>query len=278
MVLAHILETSSALRKQIQQHVTKASKKLGPADIEAVSRGYWPLLAHFSLSNLSLDNAAFANLASMPQQQLQSLDLWRVSWPASHFTCAFLGPSLTSLRLTHSKLEPSSLLHLAAADLPLLESLDLSNSLSSSEAMSYLSQASWPNLKMLNLSHNDLGNAGICSLAGAQWPLLEDLRLSETGFDGKIIDKLFSGNWPRLLRLNISNNHFTNGSPEPNAEPAWPLMQHLNMSATIPFVGTLPQLFKVKWSQLQSVDLHGNRLPIAAVKPWYKQDGTMSVL
>ena len=100
----------------------------------------------------------------MPQQQLQSLDLWRVSWPDSHFTCAFLGPSLTSLRLTHSKLEPSSLLHLAAADLPLLESLDLSNNILRSEAMSHLNQASWPNLRTLNLSHNHLANAGISLL------------------------------------------------------------------------------------------------------------------
>lgn len=109
--------------------------------------------------------------------------------------------------------------------------------------------------------------ASVC-LADAQWPLLENLGICKTGFDGSVAPKLFDGKWPCLLLLDISRNDFTWKSAELSEEPAWPLMKHLKVSGCglVPAPGQLLHVTKVKWSQLQSVDLQENRLRIEGVR------------
>ena len=90
------------------------------------------------------------------------------------------------------------------------------------------------------------------------------------------MEKLFAGRWPHLLRVTISRNSLRYGCAELEEEPAWPLMTHLNMGqcGLQPESAALLQVVKIKWSQLQFIDLHKNPLQVEGFRnlftaPWH---------
>ena len=121
--LANLLTTSSALRHQIHQHITKIFTDSGKADAAKILSGSWPRLAHLSVQRSGETCEDITVLGNSTVLQLQSLafthsrldSLLMATLMQSNFAM------LKSLRLVRNELDSSSLLYLVTADLPVLE-------------------------------------------------------------------------------------------------------------------------------------------------------------
>lgn len=136
--LQSILATSSALRQQVHQHVTKvtAGQRQPQQDLAVLVKGYWPCLVHVcSCGNapkccVQIPNAeSWMAQPSQLHNQLQSID-FNYSQMTSRSVLVLLTASfrqLLSLRLMSCKLETQCPQALSMSQLPSLQTLDLSD-------------------------------------------------------------------------------------------------------------------------------------------------------
>ena len=261
IALAQLLASCVSLRKYVHEHVTKISRAMDCHDVRVLTTGFWPHLTHLELKYCkTLNVQSVFHLAKATHFQLQILNL-----SYSNIESCLAGvllslpyPDLKSLYLAGNNLI-TSMTHLADARLPLLEKLHLQDSKLGTQSMAALSKGSWLKLKTLTLAGNSINTLGIQYLAGAHWPQLEAINLNVTDLDGSAMVMLVCCKWPclQILGLNQTRLHRIGELPESSQCSS---LKHLHLNASNLTDGSLRQLSKPRWSQLETLDLSNNGL------------------
>ena len=263
--LQNVLATSSALRQQVHQHVTKAfiGQQQPQQDWAILVKGHWPRLVHvrsyWNAPKCWAEMPEAVSLLAHPTQlhsQLQSID-FSFSQTTSRSVAALLSApfkGLLSLHLRSCQLDNECAPALSESQLPSLQALDLTDNMLGADAMAHICNANWPRLRKLRLSQNPICNVGIRHLATASWPLLEKLHLEKAHWDGNALPFLCQGNWPCLQRLGLNYNNLYD-CPKLQVNAAWSSLKEARLGQCGCGHSALMQLPRLLLHNIEVVDL-----------------------